>query len=187
MRKNPHRVLRATSSPGSYLKLARARARRMVVQLIGRCMHKRTAVLLTTVAVLLSACGGDGGSGPSEPANIAGSWRFEAHDITMPGAAEVCGMTGSLVFEQTGETLSGEYTIDRIMCTGPGGGTTEGPFIGPIVSGSVSGNKVHFHFDTEDLDQHGTVSGDRMTGTCTWSGDGDGWMTMTGKWSAQRM
>jgi hypothetical protein len=146
-------------------------------------MRGRAAGMLTTAVVLLSACG-DSGGGPSEPVNVAGTWSFEVHEMTAPGATGQCGMTGSLVFEQTGSTLTGEYTIDRITCTGPGGGTIEGPITGPIVSSEVDGYKVHFHFDTEDLDQHGTVSGSRMTGTCNWRGEG---VTMTGKWSAQRM
>jgi hypothetical protein len=149
-------------------------------------MRARRALLLATAVAVLGACG-DGGSGPSEPASVAGTWAFEAHDLTAPGATGKCAMTGSLVFEQAGPTLTGEYTIDRITCSGPGGGTIEGPITGPIVSGEIDGNKLHFHFDTEDLDQHGTVSGSRMTGTCTWRGEIDGWVTMTGGWSAQRM
>ena len=149
-------------------------------------MGVRAALLLAAAAAALGACG-DGGSGPSEPAAVAGTWTFEAHDITAPGATGRCGVTGSLVLEQTGGTLTGEYTIDRITCSGPGGGTIEGPFAGSIVSGEVAGNKVHFHFDSQDLDQHGTVSGDRMTGTCTWRGQNDGWVTITGQWSAQRV
>jgi hypothetical protein len=149
-------------------------------------MRARTALLLAAAAVVSGACG-DGGSGPSEPANVAGTWAFEAHDMTAPGATGKCGMTGTLVFEQTRWTLTGEYTIDRITCSGPGGGTDEGPFSGSIVSGEVDGSKVHFHLDSEDLDQHGTVSGDQMTGTCTWRGYVDGWVTVTGKWSAQRI
>jgi hypothetical protein len=145
-------------------------------------MGPRTALLLAATAVVLGACG-DGGSGPSGPANVEGTWAFEAHDITASGASGTCGLTGSLVFEQAGATLTGEYTIDRITCTGPGGGTIEGPFTGSIVSGEVDGNKVHFHFDSEDLDQHGTVSGDQMTGTCTWRDES---VTMTGRWGAQR-
>lgn len=150
-------------------------------------MSLRAGLRLLAV-VTLAACGGDGGGGPSEPLNIAGTWSFEAHDMTAPGATGSCAMTGQMVFEQDGAVVSGEYTIDRITCTGPGGGTYEGPITGPIVSGEVDGNQVHFHFDTEDLDQHGTVSGNRMTGTCTWRGEIDGGhVTLTGKWSAARM
>lgn len=42
------------------------------------------------------------------------------------------------------------------------------------LSGTVEGNRVHFHFDSEDLDQHGTVSRNRMSGTCTWRGRSTG-------------
>jgi hypothetical protein len=95
-------------------------------------------------------------------------------------------MTGALELKQDETTLTGSYVIDQITCTGPGGGTYEGPIAGPIVSGSVSGNRVHFHFDTEDLDQQGTVSGNRMSGNCSWRGEVNGYVMLTGKWSAVR-
>lgn len=142
-------------------------------------------LLLVLATAAMAACGdGDGGSGPTPTANVAGTWSFEAHDITAPGASGSCSLTGTVVLTQDGETVTGQYTIDRIICTGPGGGTIEGPFTGPIVDGSVNGNEVHFHFDTDDLDQHGTVSGGHMSGTCTWTSEG---ITMTGGWSATRL
>ena len=146
-------------------------------------MRARGILLLLATAAMVG-CGGDGGSGPTPPADVEGTWSFEAHDITAPGATGSCSLTGTLVLSQNGETVTGEYTIDQITCTGPGGGTIEGPITGPIVSGSVAGHQVHFHFDTEDLDQHGTVSGGHMSGGCTWTSDE---ITMTGEWSATRL
>lgn len=142
-------------------------------------------LLLVLATVALAGCG-DGGSGPTEPVNVAGTWAFEAHDLTAPGVVGECELTGTLEFEQNGTALSGSYVIDEITCTGPGGGTIEGPITGPILSGTVDGNRVHFHFNSEDLDQHGTVSGNRMSGTCTWRGEINGYMTLTGQWSATR-
>ena len=47
---------------------------------------------------------------------------------------------------------------------------------------------VHFHFDVEDLDQHGVVSADRnsMGGTSTWVATDGAVVTMTGNWTAHR-
>lgn len=148
-------------------------------------MRAKHLLLLGLAATAALGCG-DGGSGPSEPVNVTGEWAFEAHDMTAPGATGKCGMTGTLWLEQDGTTVTGSYQIDRITCTGPGGGTYEGPISGPIVSGTVEGTGVHFHFDTEDLDQHGTVAGNRMTGTCNWRGEINGYVTLSGKWSATR-
>lgn len=148
-------------------------------------MRGREILLLLASAALLGC--GDGGTGP-EPADIAGTWSFEAHDLTAPGATGVCSFTGELHLDQSGASVTGDYRVDRITCTGPNGGTYEGPFYGAIVSGTVSGNKVHFHFDDEAYDQHGTVSadGNSMSGTCTWRLEVNGYATMTGNWSATR-
>ena len=141
-------------------------------------------MLLLLVSVATVGCGGDGGSGPTPTADVEGTWAFEAHNLTAPGAGGSCSLTGTLMLAQNGETVGGEYAIDRITCSGPGGGTVEGPITGPIVDGSVAGNQVHFHFDTEDVDQHGTVSGGHMSGSCTWTSDE---ITLTGVWSATRL
>ena len=142
-------------------------------------------MLLLAITAALASCG-DGGSGPAPTAEIAGSWAFEAHDMTAPGAMGKCGMTGRLELQQEGSVVSGSYTIDQITCSGPSGGTQEGPYYGEVMNGTVTGNQVHFHFDSEDLDQHGTVAGNRMSGSCTWRAEADGYVTITGRWSATR-
>lgn len=149
-------------------------------------MRVRELLLVVAAATTLGCGDGNGGSGPTPPADIAGTWAFETHDLTAPGATGVCGFTGSLYLDQNGASVTGDYVIDRITCTGPNGGTYEGPFHGTIVSATLSGNTVHFHFDDEAYDQHGTVSGDRMSGTCTWRLQINGYATMTGAWSATR-
>ncbi|HSB55288.1 MAG TPA: hypothetical protein VLD58_13080 [Gemmatimonadales bacterium] len=151
-------------------------------------MRIRDSLLLLATLTAV-ACGGDGGTSPTGPANVAGTWSFEAHGLTTAGSDVKCGITGSLQMAQEGTLVSGSYIIDRITCTSPAG--TEvlpGPWGGSIVNGTVEGNTVHFHFDTDDVDQHGTVSGNRISGTCTWryEVDGGGYLTLTGNWSATR-
>ncbi len=49
-------------------------------------------------------------------------------------------------------------------------------------------DSVHYHFDVEDLDQHGTVSadGNSMAGISTWVATDGSTVTLTGNWTAHR-
>ena len=76
-------------------------------------MRARIALLLAAAVAVWSACG-DGGSGPSEPGNVAGTWTFEAHDITAPGA------TGNVATEDVVYMLHGlgvetGIDLDRLL------------------------------------------------------------------------
>ena len=147
------------------------------------------ASLAVASALVIGACGdGEGGTGPSENLNVTGTWNFSATNLTIAGAPGRCSIYGRLDLTQTGSTVSGTYTFDYLSCSGPQGTTTEyGPWTGSIVDGTVSGNQIHFHFDTTDIDQHGTVSGQSMTGACTWVASMNGTSyTMTGTWTATR-
>jgi hypothetical protein len=144
------------------------------------------ASLLMASVLALGGCG-DGGTGPSENA-VAGTWNFTAIDLTVAGAPGRCSISGQLYLTQTGTTVSGTYTMTQLTCTGPQGTQTDpGPYTGTIVAGTVSGNQIHFHFDTTDADQHGTISGQSMAGTCTWVAYMNGMSyTMSGTWTATR-
>jgi hypothetical protein len=145
--------------------------------------------MLVASVLGLGACGdGGGGTGPSGDVTVTGSWTFSATNLTIAGAPGRCSLYGRLDLAQTGTTVSGTYTFTHLSCTGPQGTVTEtGPWSGSIVDGTVSGNQIHFHFDTTDIDQHGTVSGQTMTGTCTWVASMNGTSyTMTGAWTATR-
>ena len=60
---------------------------------------------------------------------------------------------------------------------------------GSVVNGSVSGNTVNFDLDTQDFHHTGTLSGNSMSGTATWTfdlGAPVGEVTLSGNWSASK-
>ena len=87
---------------------------------------------------------------------------------------------------QTGASFDGTYHVSSFTCTnGFNGGSGDGT----VMNGTVyAGDSVHFHFDVEDLDQHGVVSADRnsMAGTSTWVSTDGATVTLTGNWTAHR-
>lgn len=84
----------------------------------------------------------------------------------------------------TGTELSGSYTMEGMVCDGQ----RSGPYSGTVVKGTATHGTLHFHFNVEDFDLHGTcTSGNAARGTYTVAltieGASD---TFWGTWSARR-
>lgn len=138
-------------------------------------------------AAALWGCG-DGGSGFSlpPPVNVTGSWSFNIKNLTTTGPGFTCAVAGTIQLTQTGASFDGTYHASSFTCTnGFNGGSGDGT----VVNGTVyAGDSVHFHFDLEDLDQQGIVSGDRnsMAGVSTWVATDGSTVTLTGNRTAHR-
>jgi hypothetical protein len=149
-----------------------------------------------TAAVLLIAAGCDGGGeslGPPSNADVGGNWILSWTNMrgTVSGIAITCNAIGlHATITQTGTSLTGQIVGTwTFTCTAAGQTETETVSGGIISSGTVAGNHIHFHLATEDANQDGTVQGNTMFGTATWTADLGppyGVMTLTGQWSGVR-
>ena len=155
----------------------------------------RTTRLLASLAfLLLPACGGENGSGPTQPqhANIGGTWDFAISNLsaTVNGIGISCSFSREINILQSGTTFSG--TADPGLLSCQAGAATASTLFGsePIVSGTVNGNNVAFDFSTSDFHHAGTVSGNSMSGNATYRvdlGGTIGVVNMTGSWGASRL
>jgi hypothetical protein len=137
---------------------------------------------LSGLGVLL-ACSGDGsGVAPSENTNVAGSWN--AIWLRMNGDGMSCTATGGhLELNQTGARFSGSYSVQTLTCNE----RSRGVSTGLVVNGSIAGNQVTFDLNDPAFHQSGSLTGDDMSGSATWTLNIDGTShTVTGTWSAVR-
>jgi hypothetical protein len=127
------------------------------------------ALLVLLAAVSLASCGDDA-TASSYP-NIAGSWTYNASNLS--GSGIPCGVTGAtLSLSQSGSTFTGSYSNARLFCIFSGETLLDDVASGSVVNGEVSeAGSVSFDFDTPDFAQHGTISGNSMSGTATWRMD----------------
>jgi hypothetical protein len=141
---------------------------------------KRFLALSLLLLGPIAACGGDGGgTGPTQ-IDLTGTWAVTMSPIT--GHGVTCTVVGMQVqVSQTGNDLTGTYTVDDMICNGQHSGSGTGT----IVNGTEVNGQLHFHFDTEDFDLHGTARGpNACSGTYTIVIEG---LTFTGTWTASRM
>jgi hypothetical protein len=132
---------------------------------------------------VLFACSGDGsGVAPSENTNVAGSWN--AIWLSMNGTGMSCTATGGhLELNQTGARFSGNYSVQTLTCNERSGGVSTGS----VVNGSIAGTQVAFDLNDSAFHQSGSLSGDEMSGSATWTLNIDGTShTVTGTWRAVR-
>ena len=146
---------------------------------------------------LLMAAGCDGGGESLTPppnADVSGNWILNWTNMrgTVSGIGTLtCSAIGlHATITQTGTSLTGEIVGTwTLTCTAGGQSESETATGGTISSGTVTGNHIHFHLATEDANQDGTVQGNSMSGTATWSADMGppfGVVTFTGQWSGVR-
>ncbi len=147
------------------------------------------------IAVLLVACGGDGGEslGPAPP-DLNGSWAFNWTNMngTIVGLGSFsCNITGvNATLTQVDNTFSGQINGDWSMTCIAGGQTeTMTASGGAISNGVISGYRVSFSMATDDASQTGTISGNSMSGQSTWRVDFGapyGVVVVRGNWGAVR-
>ena len=131
-----------------------------------------------------AACGGDGGTAPPTDVNLTGSWSVTMSPIKGYGiTCQVVGLRATIV--HTDNDLSGSYTMDDMVCNP--GDEHSGQIDGLIVEGTAINGALHFHFDAEDFDLHGTVrSANEARGSYTIVLNLDQSYVFTGTWVARR-
>jgi hypothetical protein len=143
-------------------------------------------LLVSCLAIVGAACGGDDSTGPSQT-SVGGSWMLSASNMSGQGVS--CNLLNTPVsLSQSGTTFTGTYGPGTLSCQAGGQPVSVGTQ-GSIVNGSINGNSVTFDLDTQDLHHTGTISGNSMSGTARWTfdfGGSIGVVTLNGNWSAAK-
>lgn len=145
-------------------------------------------IAATSLAILglVSCGGGDGPTGPAN-ANIAGSWNYNASNLS--GAGFTCNVNGTTMnFTQSGATFTGTYSGGTMTCTAPGYPQfSEDIGAGTVSTGTVNINSVSFDFDTPDWRNSGAASGNSIAGTAVVRlSDGTTTYTLNGSFAATK-
>lgn len=148
---------------------------------------RRLAAAILGLA-LLAACGGDG---PTEPklVNLSGTWRVTYTNLT--GSGITCSTTAiDYLISQSGSTFTGaSNSTYTITCT-DGVNTLSETLTGAIVSnGHINGSALEFDLATSAAHQTGTVSGNSMSGSATWTLDlgSSGTVVLRGQFGGVRL
>lgn len=142
------------------------------------------AVLCVAVSLGLAACGSStapGGIG------IGGHWSITVSNLS--GAGHVCNGSLAVNFTQSFGTFNGSYANNTIGCVTNGVNAEIGPGSGTVTDGAVSGQSIHYSLDNNPIMFTGTVNQTTMSGAVSWSkdfGDGNGPVTLSGSWTAQK-
>jgi hypothetical protein len=120
---------------------------------------------------LLAACGGsDGPTAPRTP-DISGTWRVSFSNLT--GSGITCGSSAiDYVISQSGSTFTGTSSSTYTLTCTDGINTLSQTFTGATISnGHINGSAIDFDLATSAAHQTGTLSGNSMSGSATWSID----------------
>ena len=141
----------------------------------------RTRLNLLAVLLVFTLGCGDKATEP-QVLNIAGI--YTANWTSMSGSGYSCNASGvKLELNQSGDTFTGTYSAGSFSCNG----TYVGTLKGTVVNGKLNDSDVHFDLDSPDFHQTGTVSGNSLSGSATWTLDfGSGPLTLTGSWAASK-
>jgi hypothetical protein len=137
---------------------------------------------LSSLGVLVG-CGADGaGVGPSANANVTGSWN--AVWQSMNGTDMSCSADGGrLELSQSTGRFTGSYRVQTLTCNG----MSRTVSTGAVLNGTIQGNQVAFDLSDPAFHQSGSLTGDEMSGSATWTLSIDGTAhTVTGTWRAVR-
>jgi hypothetical protein len=152
----------------------------------GAVMRSRAVLCVAAVvaAMGLAACASSTAPGGI---SVGGHWNVTVSNLS--GAGHVC--NGSFVtnFTQSLGTFNGQYAGSNITCTTNGTSTAIGASSGTVSDGKVSGQTISYSLDNNPIDFTGTVNQTQMSGAVSWSkdfGDGNGPVTLSGSWTAQK-
>jgi hypothetical protein len=131
---------------------------------------RRLAIACLALA-LLSACGGSDGPTAPRTADLSGTWRVAFTNLS--GSGITCSTSGiDYTISQNGGTFTGTSNSAWILSCTDGVTSLSDTAVGAVISnGHVSGTTIDFDLATSSAHQSGTVSGNSMTGTSTWTLD----------------
>jgi hypothetical protein len=126
--------------------------------------------VLGLVLSLLSACGGDSPTGP-KTADISGTWRITF--TNMSGSGVTCGTSAiDYVISQNGDTFTGTSNSTYSLGCTDGVSSQSETLTGAIITnGHLSGSSITFDLATSAAHQMGTISGNSVSGSATWTID----------------
>ena len=142
------------------------------------------AVLCIAVSMGLAACGSSTAPGGI---SIGGHWNVTVSNLS--SGSHVC--NGSFVtnFAQSLATFNGSYANNSVTCVTNGVSTPIGSGTGNVTDGSVNGQSIAYSLDNDPIMFTGTVNVSQMSGAVSWTkdfGDGNGPVTLSGSWSAEK-
>lgn len=142
------------------------------------------AVLSVAMAMGLGACGSATAPGGI---SIGGSWSVTVTNLS--GGGHVCNGSFTTDFAQSFGTFNGSYGNNNITCTTNGGSVAIGPASGTVTDGTVSGQQISYTLNNAPINFTGSVNVSHMSGAVSWTkdfGDGNGPVTLSGSWTAQK-
>lgn len=147
-------------------------------------------ILIAVLVIAATACGS--GSTPTTPvtvpdANIAGDWNLTF--TNMQGGGVNCHTSAiPATITQTASTFTGSGVSAWTLTCVSGTDTQSSPEDSvKITNGTVHGNTITFSLATSATTQSGTLNGDTISGTASWTLDiGNGVVTIAGQFSMTR-
>jgi hypothetical protein len=142
------------------------------------------AVLCIAVSMGLAACGSSTAPGGI---SIGGHWNVAVSNLS--GGGHVCSGAFATNFAQSLNTFNGTYAGSTITCTATGGSVAIGQAGGSVTDGKVDGQSISYTLDNDPVTFTGTVNVTQMSGAVSWAkdfNDGNGPVTLSGSWSAQK-
>jgi hypothetical protein len=132
----------------------------------------------------LAACGSSTAPGGI---SIGGHWNVTVANLS--GGGHVCNGAFATNFAQSFNTFNGSYANSTVMCVTNGTSTSIGITSGNVTDGKVDGQSISYSLDNDPIMFTGTVNVSQMSGAVSWTkdfGDGNGPVTLSGSWSAQK-
>lgn len=143
------------------------------------------AVLCVAVSTVFAACASSTAPGGI---SIGGHWSVTVSSLS--GGGHVCSGSMATNFAQSLNSFNGTYASNTITCTTAGGSVAIGPATtGNVTDGKVNGQSISYSLDGDPIQFTGTVNVSTMSGSVSWTkdfGDGNGPVTLSGSWSAQK-
>ena len=143
------------------------------------------AILCVAAAIGLAACGSSTVPGGI---SIGGHWALTVTDLT--GGGHVCNGPIDVNFTQSFNSFNGQFANNNVACTTSGGNVALFVGSGTVTDGKVDGQSVSYQLNNAStINFSGTVNVSTMSGAVSWVkdfGDGNGPVTMSGSWTAQK-
>ena len=147
--------------------------------------------VIVCACLLSSACGGDGGTGPTTNHRMTGSWSYLTTQLADGHATTCSALAGSAmtVTTQRGADFSGRILGGAVSCRTGSINWEAGFGLSDVTNGVIDGDSVVFDFDGGNWRSWGRfVTEDSLAGIVNgiYPASGGGSLILTGFWSAIR-